>query len=181
MKPRFIFVHGIGATTWESPWAVWLKQKLDSAGYETHFQTMPDSQKARMDIWLPHLETEIKVGPDDVIIGYSSGAVAAMRYTETHKILGSILISPSYTDLGDADEKASGYFDDPWNWKAIKSNQKKIALAFGDNDPYIPQQDFAYIAVHIGPDKLKIPGGGHFNGRQDFPEVLNYIERTYPL
>jgi len=174
-------VHGIGATTWENPWASWLKQKLDTAGYDTHFQTMPDPQQARKHIWLPYLENEVKVGSSDVIIGYSSGAVAAMRYAENHKILGSVLISPSYTDLGDADEQASGYFDELWNWKAIKSNQKKIALVFGDDDPYIPQQDFAYIAVHIGPEKLKIPGGGHFNERQDFHEVLSYIERTYPL
>ncbi len=163
------------------PWAVWLKQKLDSRGYATHFETMPDPELARRDIWLPYLANDVKVGPTDVIIGWSSGAVAAMRYAETHKILGSILISPCYTDLGDSSEKQSGYYDDPWKWNAIKTNQKKIALVFGDNDPFIPQSEFAYIAVHIGPDKLKIPGAGHFMDRQDLPEVLRYIESTYPV
>jgi predicted alpha/beta hydrolase family esterase len=162
------------------PWAVWLKQKLDSRGYATQFETMPDPELARRDIWLPYLENETKAGAGDVLIGWSSGAVAAMRYAETHKILGSILISPSYTDLGDVGEKQSGYFDDPWKWNAIKTNQKKIALVFGDNDPFIPQSEFAYIAVHLGPDKLKIPGAGHFMDRQDLPEVLRYIESTYP-
>ncbi|MDB5182058.1 MAG: bbp9 [Candidatus Saccharibacteria bacterium] len=181
MKPRFVFVHGNGSTTWEVAWAVWLKKKLDGAGYTTHFETMPDPELARKDIWLPHLEEEVKVGAGDVLIGWSSGAVAAMRYAETHKLFGSILISPSYTDLDDATEKQSGYFDHSWDWKAIKSNQKKIALVYGDDDPYIPQSEFAYIAVHLSPDKLKIPGGGHFMHRQDMNELLRYIEKTYPL
>jgi hypothetical protein len=180
MKPRFVFVHGNGAQSWEFAWTPWLKQKLDSAGYETHFQTMPDPDLARRDRWLPYLADEVAVGKNDVIIGWSSGAVAAMRYVETHKILGSILISPCYTDLGDEKEKQSGYFDDPWQWQAIKANQKKIALVFGDDDPYIPQSEFAYIAVHLGPEKIKIPGGGHFIQRQDMHEVVQYIEKTYP-
>lgn len=181
VKSRFVFVHGNQSTTWETPWTVWLAGKLDGLGYETSFRTMPDPHFARRDIWLPYLETQASVGPNDVIIGWSSGAVAAMRYAESHKILGSILISPSYTDLDDDIEKQSGYFNDPWDWKAIKSNQKKIALVFGDDDPYIPQSEFAYIAVHLGPEKLKIPGGGHFETRQDMNEVLRYIEKTYPV
>jgi predicted alpha/beta hydrolase family esterase len=180
VKPRFVFAHGNQSTTWEVPWAVWLKKKLDSAGYETHFETMPDPKLARRDIWLPYLQDDVKVGANDVLIGWSSGAVAAMRYAETHKILGSILISPCYTDLGDELEKQSGYFDDPWDWKAIKTNQKKIALVFGDDDPYISQSEFAYIAVHLGPEKLKIPGAGHFESRQDMNELLRYIEKSYP-
>lgn len=179
MKPRFVFVHGNHTTDWRAPWAVWLKDKLDTRGYATYFQTMPDPTLARSRIWLPYLQDEVKVGPNDVLIGWSSGAVAAMRYAETHKIMGSILISPCYTDLGDEDEKQSGYYDDPWQWATIKSNQKKIALMYGDDDPYISQAEFAYIAVHLGPDKLKLPGAQHFQNRQDVPELLRYIETTY--
>ncbi|HEX8227041.1 MAG TPA: alpha/beta hydrolase [Candidatus Saccharimonadales bacterium] len=179
MKPRFIFIHGNGGATWQTPWTVWLKQKLDAKGHDTVFETMPDPELARSSFWLPHLQDVIKAGPQDVLIGWSSGAVAAMRYAETHKLLGSILISPSYTDLGEESEKISGYYDDPWQWGAIKSNQKKIALVFGDNDPYIPQSEFAYIAVHLGPEKLKLPGAAHFESRQDMPELLRYIESTY--
>ena len=56
-----------------------------------------------------------------MIIGWSSGAVAAMRYAEENKIKGSISISPSYTDLGDDMEKQSGYYDKAWNWEEIKA------------------------------------------------------------
>ncbi|HEX8182630.1 MAG TPA: alpha/beta fold hydrolase [Candidatus Saccharimonadales bacterium] len=180
MKPRFVFVHGNQSSTWQVPWAVWLKMNLTGMGYDTHFETMPDPHIARKDIWLPYLHDEVKVGPTDVLIGWSSGAVAAMRYAELYKLRGSILMSPCYTDLGDELEKQSGYYDAPWDWKAIKANQKKIALVYGDDDPYIPQSEFAYIAVHLGPDKFKIPGGGHFEKRQDFNELIRYIEQAYP-
>ena len=43
------------------------------------------------DIWLPDLE---ELGADErtILIGHSSGAVAAMRYAESHRVLGSILV-----------------------------------------------------------------------------------------
>lgn len=57
---------------------------------------MPDSVIARSNYWLPFLEEHVKAGENDVLIDWSSGAVAAMRYAETHTIKGSILISPCY-------------------------------------------------------------------------------------
>ena len=72
-----------------------------------------------------------------------------VRMTKTDE--GFVLISPCYTDLGDALEKQSGYFDKPWNWESIKSNQQKIALFYGDDDPYIPQDQFEFIASKFNP------------------------------
>ncbi len=101
-------------------WCKWLKNELDKLGVESFFETFPDSILARSEFWLPFLKDHLKAGERDVLVGWSSGAVASMRYAEQNKILGSVLISPSYTDLGDETEKASGYFDKPWNWEAIK-------------------------------------------------------------
>ena len=179
MKPRFIFIHGNGGDDWKSAWAVWLKNEIDKLGFETVFETMPDPEKARAEYWLPHMKDVLQIGTDDVIIGYSSGAVAAMRYGEQHDIRGSILISPSYTDLGDELEKESGYFDEPWDWRVIKSHQKKMLVVWGDDDPYIPQREFAYIVLQLGADKIKIPMGRHFQEKQDFMEILQYIKKTY--
>ena len=179
MRPRFIYIHGNGGSDWKSPWAVWLQQRIEKLGFETVFETMPDPEKARSKYWLPYMKDMLKIGSDDVIIGYSSGAVAALRYGEQYDIRGSILVSPSYTDLGDHLEMGSGYFDEPWNWKEIKSHQKKMLVVWGDNDPYIPQHEFAYIVLQLGADKIKIPMGRHFQEKQDFMEILKYIEKTY--
>lgn len=102
-----------------------------------------------------------------------------MRYAESHRIKGSILIAPSYTDLGDELEKQSGYFVSPWNWKAIKDNQDRIAIFHSDNDPYIPQDDFEFIAKQLKAEVVKIPGQGHFTDEQTFPRLLECIKKHY--
>ncbi len=179
MKPRFVFVHGNQTIHWSFAWAPWLKAELERRGFETFFETMPDSIIARSDYWLPFLKDHVQVGENDVIIGWSSGAVAAMRYAEANKIRGSILISPCYTDLGDDLEKQSGYYDAPWQWNKIKENQSEIALIWGDDDPYIPQSEFDTIAAQLLPTRIKIPGGKHFVDRLEFPELLQYSIDTY--
>lgn len=179
MKPRFIFVHGNESTHWSFAWAPWLKSELEALGFETFFETMPDSIIARSEYWLPFLKEHVKAGQSDVIIGWSSGAVAAMRYAENNQILGSILVSPCYTDLGDEFERQSGYYDAPWQWNKIVANQSKIALINGDDDPYIPQEEFEFIAAQLNAERIKIHGGKHFIERSEFPELLSYIKQNY--
>src|SRR6185369_14005533 len=142
MKPRIIFIHGNGATHWSFAWAPWLQQALASKGYETFFETFPDSVIARARYWLPFLRDHVKAGKEDVIVGWSSGAVAALRYAEANKLRGSVLVSPSVLDLGHEMEKQSGYFDTPWNWENIKKNHERLLLVRSDNDPFIPQEEF---------------------------------------
>jgi uncharacterized protein len=179
MKPRFVFVHGNQSTHWSFAWAPWLKAELETLGFETFFETMPDSIIARSEYWLPFLKEHVKVGENDVIIGWSSGAVAAMRYAEDNKILGSILVSPCYTDTGDELEKQSGYYDKPWQWNKIRSHQGKIALIWGNDDPYIPQSEFDFIAKQLSPTQIKITGGKHFIEQEQFPELLQYVKQIY--
>jgi uncharacterized protein len=179
MKPRIIFIHGNGTTNWASPWAVWFKKELEKAGYPTHFETFPDSIKARSTYWLPFLKEEIKAGENDVIVGWSSGAVATMRYCEENKILGSVLVSPCYTDLGDDLEKQSGYFDKPWDWQKMKQHQLKTVLVYGDDDPFIPQEEFAVIAKELNTEVIEVKGGKHFIEKTEMPEVLEYILMNY--
>ncbi|MFA6005346.1 MAG: alpha/beta hydrolase [Patescibacteria group bacterium] len=179
MKPRIVFIHGNGTEHWSFGWSKWLKQELDKLGFETFFETFPDSIIARAEYWLPFLKNHIKAGENDVIVGWSSGAVAAMRFAETNKLKGSVLIGPSYTDLGDEMEKQSGYYDKPWDWESIKNNQDKIALFYGDDDPYIPQEQFEFITQHLNPTVFKIHEGKHFIEYTDFQRLLDYIKKYY--
>ena len=181
MKPRIVYIHGNGASHWSFGWAKWFKEELEKRGYETFFETMPDSVIARKKFWFPFLENHIKAGEGDVLVGWSSGAIAAMRYAETHKIKGSVLIGPSSSDLGDELEKQSGYFDTPWQWQKIKENQEHVAMVYSDDDPFIPQEQFAIVEEELHPDEvLKFSGRGHFIDEATFPELLDYILRTYP-
>lgn len=180
MKPRIIYIHGNQTAHWSFAWAAWLKQELEKKRYSTFFETFPDSIIARSEYWLPFLKDHVKAGENDVLVGWSTGAVAAMRYAETNKIMGSALISPSYTDLGDEMEKQGGYFTTAWDWQSIKENQKQIALFYGDDDPYIPQEQFEFISKQLGSKTIKIPGAKHFIEQNTFPKLFNHLLEMYP-
>ena len=57
---------------------------------------MPDPVTARRSIWLPFMKDELGVDEQTVIIGHSSGACAAVRFAETNKVAGIILVG-AYT------------------------------------------------------------------------------------
>ena len=179
MKTRIIFIPGNQSTHWSFAWAPWLKRELEKREYPTFFETFPDSIIARAEYWLPFLKEHIRAGEQDVLVGWSSGAVAAMRYAETEEILGSVLISPCYTDLGDELEKQSGYYDVPWNWGAIRKHQQQIALLYGKDDPIIPQSEFDHISTQLHPTVFALEKGGHFIHQNTFPELLTYLLETY--
>ncbi len=179
MKPRIIFIHGNQTMTWKFGWIPWLKNELEAKGFETSFETFPDSIIARAKYWLPFLQDYLHAGENDVLVGWSSGATASMRYAENHKIKGSILIAPSCTDLGDDLEKQSGYFDAPWNWESIKNNQESIALFYSVNDPFIPLIEFQTIASNINPKDFNLTNRKHFIDDETFPELLDYIIKKY--
>lgn len=173
---RFVYMHGNGTTHWSASFAPQLKRQLEENNQDTFFETMPDSVEARAEYWLPFLDRIAHVEPDDVIIGWSSGAVAGLRYAETHKLKGLVLIGAHYTHLDDDREKASGYFDTPWDWEAIRNNVGTIILYHGDDDPYIPYDDFLYIADMTRADRHEIAGGGHFEHTEEIPGLINVIK-----
>lgn len=176
---RFVYIHGNGTLHWSFAFAPWLKKSLEDRGHETFFETMPDSIAAHRKYWLRFLDDIVKVQPDDVIIGWSSGAVAGMRYAETHNVAGLILIGVHYTDLGYGDEKESGYFEEEWDWESIRKNVGTIALFHGDKDPYIPTEDFLHIGVMTRADRHEIEGAGHFEESTEIPQLLELIDAQF--
>src|SRR5689334_4808471 len=134
---KAILIHGNGGCTAADIWLPWLERELHGIGVDVINQTFPDNVKARASVWLPHLEL-LDADEDTILVGHSSGAVAAMRYAETHRLLGSILVSVCHTDLGDAGEAASGYYRAPWPWQAIRENQRWIGVFHSTDDPHIP-------------------------------------------
>lgn len=176
---KVILLHGNGGGTGQDNWFPWLKAELDNLGIECLSPNFPDPVQARASIWLPFIQNELKADSQTILVGHSSGAVAAMRYAENHELLGSILVGVCYTDLGDEDEKASGYYDDPWNWNSIKVNQNWIDIFASKDDPYIDISEPRYIKDQINADYHELQDQGHFGedkGKKDFPELLEVLK-----
>ncbi len=175
---RAILIHGNGNSKPTDNWLPYLKIELEKLGIQVDAPQFPDTELARASYWLPFLDG-LKPDENTMIIGHSSGAIVAMRYAETHKILGSALIGTYCTDLGYETEKLSGYFDTPWNWDAIKKNQKWIIQFAGRNDPWIPIEEAQIVRDNLNTDYYESPDQGHFGGdyyKETFPELLEAIK-----
>jgi uncharacterized protein len=177
---KAIFIHGNGGSTAGDIWLPWLERELTALGVEVINQTFPDNVKARAAFWLPHLES---LGADEntVLIGHSSGASAAMRYAETHRLLGSVLVGVCHTDLGDSSETASGYYADEWRWQDIRDNQRWIAIFHSTDDPNIPVAEARFVAKQLKCSYFEHTDRGHFVNSRQFPEIVDFVRRKLAL
>ncbi len=177
-KPRIILIHGNGGGTGTDNWFPYVKEKLESLGFSVAAPDMPDNILARANQWLPFLKDSLGADQDTILIGHSSGAVAAMRYAENNKLYGSILVGACYTDLGDDDEKASGYYDHEWQWDKIKSNQNWIVQFASTDDPYIPIEEARHIHHMLNTEYHEDANEGHYGedkGKVEFPKLVEAV------
>jgi uncharacterized protein len=178
-KPRIVYIHGDQVRFWSWGWVRTLAEELETEGYETFFELFPDSIEARAQYWLPFLEEHVQAGEQDVLLGWSCGAVAAMRYAQDHPVQGLILIAPYYTDLGREEVRRSGFVGPPWQWDKIRANAKNIAVFSSDADPFISQAELAEVTRLLKADVHVIPGAGHFGEQDEFTELSEYIREKY--
>ena len=175
---KVILIHGNDTLHWAYAWMPWVKQELEKAGLIVFAEMFPDSIIAREKYWIPFLKEHLKADKHTILIGHSSGAVAAMRFAEHHQLFGSVLISPSYTDLGIELEKQSGYFDRPWQWDAIKKNQQWIVQFGSTDDPVIPLSEFRHIHTMLNTEYYEFDDRNHFLDKQKtFPEVVDVVRK----
>ena len=80
-------------------WYGWMASRLEKEGKfsEVVLQDMPDPLRARRSIWLPFMLTTLKADATTLLVGHSSGAEAAMRYCEEHRVAGMLLVSACHT------------------------------------------------------------------------------------
>ena len=177
MGLKAILIPGNGGATPTEGWLPYLERELPKLGIEVMNTQFPDPILARAEFWLPFIK-ELGTDENTILVGHSSGAVAAMRYAETNKILGSVLVGACYTDLGDANEIASHYYDHPWDWEAIKANQKWIIEFHSTDDPFIPVAEARFIHEQLNTEYHEYTDKGHFQ-QTEFPELVEALKQNY--
>lgn len=174
--------HGAGEDILSSKhqiWLPWLKKELEKLGIEVIAKDYPDAYLCRAKYWLPFIK---KLGADEntILIGHSTGAIATMKFGEENKILGSILVGSYYTDLGDPEENASGYFYNLWQWEKIKNNQKWIIQFHSTDDPWISNEEAHMVHNKLNTELHEYHDRGHFGADKpyiEFPELLDALKQ----
>lgn len=180
---KAIILPGNGNTQITENWYQSVSTELRKLGIDVIAENMPDPYFARKEFWLPFIHEKLAT-EDAILIGHSSGAVAIMKYLETHKAKLAILVGACHTDLGDEMERRSGYFDEPWNWNAIKQNAEKIVLFASSDDPYVPLSEALFIKEKLNPEYYQYSDAGHFGAdvnKIEFPEIVSVIKEILDL
>lgn len=152
-------------------------------------QDFPDPLHARRDRWVPFIrsmaEKYTENAEDVILIGHSSGAQASLRYAELYPVHACVLVSATYTDLGDAHERASGYYpvlsndgqeQNPYDFDKMKTNCNHWHQFHSDNDPFIPLYEAERIrsGLDLSSETFHVlPGRSHFF--EFSPEVLDVV------
>jgi hypothetical protein len=137
-------------------------------------KNMPDPYDAKESIWLPFIKKDLGCDENTILIGHSSGAEATMRLLETEKVVGAVLVSPCVTDLGDEGERASGYYNRPWQWEKIRSNAEFIMQFSSPSDHLVPIAEGREVAKNLQPIFHELPNRGHFLD-DEFPELVDEL------
>lgn len=184
--PKIIIIPGNGGSDINTThWYAWARESLQKMGFDVIAENMPDPVLARRNIWLPHIKNQFQADQNTIIIGHSSGGVAALRYLETEKLLGAILAGVNHTDLGFEEEKQNGYYTDPWQWQNIKANSSWLVQFCSQDDPYIPVKEPRFIHEQLDSEYHEYTNRGHFGSQYQtdstFPELLEVIKRKLAL
>ena len=161
---KVVIIPGNGAgDVYHANWYGWLHKKVNRLdGITCQLENMPDPIGAKESIWIPFMRDTLKVDENTVIVGHSSGACAAVRFAEQYKVGGILLVSAYTSDLGDANEAASGYFSRPWCWEKAKANAGWICQFGSTDDPFLPWKEQEEVAVGLGAELKKFDDKGHF-------------------
>lgn len=179
INPKIIVIHGNGYSTPNDNWIPFVKAQLEAAGYIVITPQFPDAPHAREKYWIPFLKDTLNADEDTILIGHSSGALAALRFAEKNKIYGSVLIAAMHTDLGIESERVSGYYNRRWDWETIKNNQQWILQFASKDDPWIPIAEPRHIHKQLSTEYYEFANQGHFGGdyhKPTFPELVDAVK-----
>lgn len=177
-----LILHGTAGSS-QANWFPWLKVELENMGIKVWVPDLPVADKPNIQRYRQYIFEHWQFDKDSIIVGHSSGAVAAMALLQYLpvglQIAKEILVAPFKDNLGKKD--LNGLFTRPLNFAKIKRHCKKFILINSDNDPHVPISHGQFLADQLEGDLKILDGQKHFNiatmgfSYTKFPQILEYI------
>lgn len=185
MKEALI-LHGTEGSS-QGNWFPWLKEKLTELGWKVWVPDLPQADYPNIKRYNAAIfsNTDWKFSADSIIIGHSSGSVAALGVLQnlpSDVTIDTCVLIGSFKDtLGW--EKLDGLFEEPFDFEKIKSRCKRFIFLHSDNDPYCPLSHAEYLAEKLNGELIVLPGEGHFNTESsskytEFPYLLELLTKN---
>ena len=162
-----IILPGSGCTpTRQCNFYSWLERALLDRGIvsDVRMANMPSPYVCERALWVPFTEDTLKCDANSIIVGHSSGAVCALRVAERNKLRGIVLVAGYDDDLGDANERASGYFGpDAFDYDGIHANcGGRVECVIGERDSLVPASVQHALAAKLKASVSSCPRRDHF-------------------
>ena len=170
MIKRAVILHGTNGSPSELKWQVWLRELLESSGYEVFFPQLPDCDKPDLQKYDTFLQASGWDFTDNVIVGHSSGATTLLHLLQQEwfpHIRSAVLVGTFMNErlLSAASWYESGQFDElfteGFDIEVIKQHSDKFYFVHGDDDPYCDYGDAKNLNDNLNGEFLTIKGGGH--------------------
>ena len=175
---KALILHGTDGNS-ESNWFPWLKHQLEDASWEVWVPDLPNAHEPNIKRYNEYIfaNSDWVFDNDTVIVGHSSGAVAALgllkKLPDEVKIDRVILIGSFNDNLGWSN--LDGLFEIPFDFETIKRRVNKFIFIHSDDDPYCPLDHAEYLSEQLDGKLIILPGQKHFSVETD-PKY-----KTFPL
>ncbi|MFA6088670.1 MAG: alpha/beta fold hydrolase [Candidatus Woesearchaeota archaeon] len=188
MYKRVFLIHGWGGNP-NNCWFPWLKEKLESKGFEVIVPNMPDSENPKIKNWVSFLKKQIGVvDKNTYFVGHSIGCQTIMRYlqdTPDKTKVGGVIFVAGFFNLPFLKTKiekkiAKAWLEIPIDTNKIKSlcKSNNIVAIFSDDDPDVPLTDSKLFKERLNAKIIVKHKKGHFSddaGVFKLPVVLKEL------
>ncbi|MEI6327118.1 MAG: alpha/beta hydrolase [Candidatus Roizmanbacteria bacterium] len=181
-----LILHGTESSSKEN-WFPWLKTQLEGQGYQVLVPNLPRADKPNPRRYTDFLlHSGFAFNSESIIVGHSSGSVEILHLLPhlQVRIHASYLVGAFKDNDFLKWEPNSELFDEPFNFKGIRSHCEKFIFLHSEDDPFCPLTHASYLATKIGGELTIIPHQKHFSvstmGEQyrTFPALLERIIAT---
>jgi predicted alpha/beta hydrolase family esterase len=181
-KSNIFIFHGTEGHPKEN-WFPWLKQELETKGYNVIVPQFPSPPviPAKISEWFDVLkEYDQYIDENTVFVGHSLGGIFTLRVLEKleHPIEAAFFVG---APIGvkpilnyDRDSSFSGF---DFDWENIKNKAKDFVVYQSDDDPYVGLDNGKELARHLGIELSFIPNAGHFNARAGYTEFKDLKDK----
>jgi predicted alpha/beta hydrolase family esterase len=176
-----LILHGTFGNSKEN-WFPWLEKQLVQKGWHVWVPDLPGAESPNIETYNNFIFPKWNFNEESIIIGHSSGAVAAFGLLQEFK--GNVNIDKVFSVAGftnDLDwDPLRELFRYEFNWPKIKNSVNKSVLFQSDNDPYVSFDHAQRLKELLSAELVVIKGQGHFSIGSDpkyteFPELLEKI------
>ena len=160
-------------------WIPWLKEELNNKNIKCIIPNLPTPENQDYSNW-SNIVDSINIEKDDIIVGWSTGAIFAVRYLYENKkyVKKLILISGFNNYVGNVpsvDNINKNFFmQDLSVVSGCVANE--IVCIKSDDDPFITQEALNKFAEQLEARIVNIVHSGHFNLKAGFSRFIQLLE-----